>query len=235
MFFADHLAHSLQVDHIMRVVERSTLPVIRTCLPQRELPAVPEMPDWATPVPARRSGYVQFVHVEQLLASRPRQSGSTWAAAAGRGARGGRHAAGMGVAGRRRQRPAPPPDSARPRPLDAAVRIGFERTLEQDPGFGLRQLVDAACKALSPAVNDPYTAIQAIEHLSVLLLPRSPAARSGIAPRTCRARSQWPSPARSFAGHLALGVGLIRALRGERADGRADPAAPVELLRGCHG
>jgi uncharacterized membrane protein len=44
--------------------------------------------------------------------------------------------------------------------LDAAVRIGFERTLEQDPGLGLRQLVDPACKALSPAVNDPYTAIQ---------------------------------------------------------------------------
>jgi uncharacterized membrane protein len=52
--------------------------------------------------------------------------------------------------------------------LDAAVRIGFERTLEQDPGLGLRQMVGPACKALSPAVNNPYTAIQAIEHLSVL-------------------------------------------------------------------
>ena len=52
--------------------------------------------------------------------------------------------------------------------LDAAVRIGFERTLEQDPGLGLRQLVDLACKALSPAINDPYTAIQAIERLAVL-------------------------------------------------------------------
>ena len=29
VFFADHLAHSIQVDHILRVVERSTLPVIR--------------------------------------------------------------------------------------------------------------------------------------------------------------------------------------------------------------
>ena len=48
------------------------------------------------------------------------------------------------------------------------MRIGFERTLEQDPGLGLRQLVDLACKALSSAINDPYTAIQAIERLSVL-------------------------------------------------------------------
>jgi uncharacterized membrane protein len=40
------------------------------------------------------------------------------------------------------------------------VRIGFERTLEQDPGLGLRQLIDPACKALSPAVNDPYCALR---------------------------------------------------------------------------
>jgi uncharacterized membrane protein len=49
-----------------------------------------------------------------------------------------------------------------------SVRIGFERTLEQDAAFGIRQLVDVACKALSPAVNDPYTAVQAIDHLTVI-------------------------------------------------------------------
>ena len=66
------------------------------------------------------------------------------------------------------------PGRSRPRPggvrpaLDASVRIGFERTLEQDAAFGIRQLVDMACKALSPAVNDPYTAVQAVDHLSVI-------------------------------------------------------------------
>jgi uncharacterized membrane protein len=39
----------------------------------------------------------------------------------------------------------------------------------QDVLFGLRRLVDIANRALSPAVNDPYTAIQAVHHLSVLL------------------------------------------------------------------
>jgi uncharacterized membrane protein len=48
------------------------------------------------------------------------------------------------------------------------VRIGFERTIEQDIGFGIRQQIDIACKALSPAVNDPYTAVQAIDHLTVV-------------------------------------------------------------------
>jgi uncharacterized membrane protein len=48
------------------------------------------------------------------------------------------------------------------------VQIGFERTQQQDAALGIRQLVDMACKALSPAVNDPYTAVQAIGHLSVI-------------------------------------------------------------------
>jgi uncharacterized membrane protein len=54
-------------------------------------------------------------------------------------------------------------------PVHDTVRIGFERTAEQDVAFGIRQLADIAVKALSPAVNDPYTGIQALEHISVLL------------------------------------------------------------------
>ena len=49
------------------------------------------------------------------------------------------------------------------------MTIGFERTMVQDVPFGLRRLVDIGNKALSPAVNDPYTGIQAVQHLSVLL------------------------------------------------------------------
>jgi hypothetical protein len=49
------------------------------------------------------------------------------------------------------------------------VVIGFERTMVQDVAFGLRRLVDIGNKALSPAINDPYTGIQAVHHLSVLL------------------------------------------------------------------
>jgi hypothetical protein len=88
------------------------------------------------------------------------------AASAGRGAHRGRLDPGLGLAGIARG--SGTYSSLLVKPLDAAVRIGFERTLEQDPALGLRQLVDVACKALSPAVNDPYTAVQAIEHLTVL-------------------------------------------------------------------
>lgn len=47
--------------------------------------------------------------------------------------------------------------------------IGFEPTMVQDVPFGLRRLVDIGNKALSPTINDPYTGIQAVQHLSVLL------------------------------------------------------------------
>jgi uncharacterized membrane protein len=47
--------------------------------------------------------------------------------------------------------------------------LGLERTMEQDPAFGFRQIVDIAVRGLSPAVNDPTTAVQCLDHLHDLL------------------------------------------------------------------
>jgi uncharacterized membrane protein len=55
------------------------------------------------------------------------------------------------------------------RKLQAAVAFGPERTLEQDPMFAFRILVDIALKALSPAINDPTTAVVAIDQVHRLL------------------------------------------------------------------
>jgi uncharacterized membrane protein len=54
--------------------------------------------------------------------------------------------------------------------LHGCVAVGPERTLEQDPGFAFRILVDIASKALSPAVNDPTTAVLALDQIDHLLL-----------------------------------------------------------------
>ena len=51
----------------------------------------------------------------------------------------------------------------------SAVRLSDERTFEQDPKYPLRLLVDIAIKALSPAINDPTTAVQAIDQIEDLL------------------------------------------------------------------
>ena len=50
------------------------------------------------------------------------------------------------------------------------VAVGPERTLEQDPRFAFRIIVDIANKALSPAINDPTTAVLAIDQIHRLLL-----------------------------------------------------------------
>jgi uncharacterized membrane protein len=52
----------------------------------------------------------------------------------------------------------------------AAVNLGRGRTLYQDPAFGLRQLADIAAQALSPAVNQPPTAVLVIDSLEDILL-----------------------------------------------------------------
>jgi uncharacterized membrane protein len=52
----------------------------------------------------------------------------------------------------------------------AGLNLGRTRTLYQDPSYGLRQLVDIAAQALSPAVNQPTTAVQVIDRLEDLLL-----------------------------------------------------------------
>lgn len=50
-----------------------------------------------------------------------------------------------------------------------ALTVGMERTFDQDPELALRLLADIALRALSPAVNDPTTAVQALDRIDALL------------------------------------------------------------------
>jgi uncharacterized membrane protein len=61
------------------------------------------------------------------------------------------------------KRSAPLPD------LTDWIRISSERTLSRDLGFGLRQLIDVAARALSTGINDPATAVQVLDHVHGLL------------------------------------------------------------------
>jgi uncharacterized membrane protein len=61
------------------------------------------------------------------------------------------------------------------RPIDErrlirGIELGEGRTFEQDPKYAIRLLVDIAIKALSPAINDPTTAVQALDQIEDLLL-----------------------------------------------------------------
>jgi uncharacterized membrane protein len=220
VFFADHLVHSIQVDAIMESVQRNTLAVIEDGLLTGGQEA-PETPPWAVPVVSRRSGYVQAVQPGKLLPHAAQHE-----ACLRLRPRVGEHVvAGTTLAWIWRPSPDDPAPDPRDftRTLEAGVRIGFERTLQQDAAFGIRQLVDVACKALSPAVNDPYTAVQAVDHLSVIFcaLARRPlgthVARDGSATVII--------PARRFPDYLSVMCGLIRRY------GAGEPTVAHALLR----
>jgi uncharacterized membrane protein len=93
--------------------------------------------------------------------------------------------------------------------LRAAVHLGKERVLDDDPGFGLRQLVDIAERALSPGINDPTTAVQVIDQLHDLLrlLAARPLPERQTLGEDGRLAVHVPQP--TFEDHLHLAVDEI--------------------------
>jgi uncharacterized membrane protein len=225
VFFVHHLAHSIQIDEIMRSVERRTLSVIGHDLPSQGVTAepLPSLAPWVVAVPSYRSGWVQTMHPEML---RPLAQAQDLVATVST------------MVGEYVVEGAPllwlcPPSSgaASPDPstfraaLPAAVRVGFERTAEQDVAFGIRQLADIAVKALSPAINDPYTAIQSLEHLGVLLatLVGRPLGNQRVYDDAGVLRVI--APGRDLSYYLELATGQIRRY------GCAEPRVDRALLR----
>jgi uncharacterized membrane protein len=89
--------------------------------------------------------------------------------------------------------------------LRMAVAFGPERTLEQDPLFGFRILVDIGLKALSPAINDPTTGVLALDQIQRLLhaVGRRHLQGEVIADRDGEPRVIWRTPDWQDFVHLA--------------------------------
>jgi uncharacterized membrane protein len=85
-----------------------------------------------------------------------------------------------------------------------------ERTIDQDPAFGIRITVDIASLALSPAVNDPTTAVQVIDHLGETLRVLGNADLATHAPLGACARSLVIVPTRSWDDRVILACTEIR-------------------------
>ena len=94
--------------------------------------------------------------------------------------------------------------------LSQMVAFGAERTLEQDPAFAFRIMVDIASRALSPAINDPTTAVLALDqlHRDLLYLGRKQLDRGSATDREGRLRLVYPTP--QWEDFVALAVSEIR-------------------------
>jgi uncharacterized membrane protein len=231
IYFIHHLAHSIQIDTIMSQIQRETREVIDDVYPhasgglERE-ERCPDPPADATVLTAVTSGYIQAIQPAPLVDAAARHELVVRLTR-----RVGDHVvAGTPIAWAwHRSSDQPPPQPALLEEAIAdAVQVGFERTMVQDVLFGLRRLVDTANRALSPAINDPYTAIQAVHHLTVLLCSL---ARRRLGDRLCRDREgtvRVAVPLPDFAEYLVRSTAQIRRF------GAAEPAVMrslVQLLR----
>ena len=78
---------------------------------------------------------------------------------------------------------------------------------EADPAGALRTLVDVALKALSPAINDPARAVQALDHIEDLLVMLIPLAPSGTG---MSGDALLRHPVRTWADYVCVGTDEIR-------------------------
>jgi uncharacterized membrane protein len=169
IYFIHHIAKSIQLPEVIASIARDLTDAIGEYLPTDDAlvapvfrPSLPELlvrlDDEGVPVPATESGYLQFVGRDELVAIasdadsvirltyRPGHFvlaggplATVWPASAAPLVAGG---------------------------LAAAHITGAQRTLLQDPIFAIDQLVEIAIRALSPAVNDTFSALTCIDWLS---------------------------------------------------------------------
>ncbi len=164
--FIDHSAHSMDISTILQDVEDEAIAQIRREWqkpdPSTSPPSLPQRPsDPAHVVRFDRSGWVQQIDLDKAIGCIP--AGQTmWVETyPGRYAIEGTPIGDLSSV--------PDDADAFERAVLASIRTGDTRTMQQDVSFGLRQLADVALKALSPGINDPTTAQDAIFHSTAVL------------------------------------------------------------------
>lgn len=166
VYFIHHIATRMQVSSIAAAVARETLDeVARQAAASRERNVphrrgdVPDGP--GAIVPAGKSGYLQYVEHDDLLELAEREDAVVRITAA---------------SGEWVQQDAPLFEvwGERSDGLDGELRrlvsLGDQRVVFQDIDFGVQQLVDIAVKALSPGVNDPTTARNALHRIGEIVV-----------------------------------------------------------------
>lgn len=98
------------------------------------------------------------------------------------------------------------PERLDQRAVHRALTLGKDRTMDQDVAFGIRQLVDIGEKALSPGINDPTTAVQALDQLHDLLRRLATRELPSGEHRDDSGRLRVSGPARDLGEYLDLAL-----------------------------
>jgi uncharacterized membrane protein len=223
IYFINHISQSISVNHIVDRIARETELVIEELMPDRR--GTFPLAEHSEPAPAcdgaligRRSGYIRYVDIHRLLTL-----AQTYRVYVHLERRVGQFVpAGVPLA---RISKAQRVGGEHAVHFIAAFDIGPTRTMQQDVEFGIIQIVDIALRAMSPAVNDPSTAISCVDQLSRILIVwitrRPPPSRYYAPPHVQRLFVPWMS----FDGLLDSAFEQIRHYAA------ADVAVSLRLMR----
>ena len=225
VYFIHHITQAIRVESILNGVCRDTLKAMSGLTPPDAVTTIEpgEAPPTAITVKARESGYVQGFLPRHVT----KAASDTDAVVRFRHRTGSHVTAGTTLAW------AWPNGStfdadAIDAAANASVVVGGGRTLEQDVAFGVRQLADIALRALSPGVNDPTTAADAIGRISVVLARLAEEHLGWWTFADERGAVRAIVPARKFGEYLELVVPQILLY------GAQDPTAMCALVELLH-
>jgi uncharacterized membrane protein len=169
LFFIHHISRAISVNHIVDRIASETEAVIDELMPWPHRPDRTEGDDprggykWETTLASGVSGYIRFIDGQRLVELAKAYHVKVDVL---------RHVGHFVPAGvplmMLSKGDRMPPDGNQE--LLGAFDFGPTRTLQQDVEFGVLQIVDIALKAISPAVNDPTTAIGSVDQLSRILI-----------------------------------------------------------------
>ena len=169
LFFIHHISQAISVNHIVDRIAEETEAMIDAMMPSphrlNQLKQTEPLRSNPSEVAflSDASGYIRFVDTRRLVAVAKHYHVSI------RVLRRVGHfvPAGIPLVMVSKGNRLPPEGAAE---MLAAFDFGPARTLQQDVEFGVLQIVDIALKAISPAVNDPTTAIGCVDQLSRVLI-----------------------------------------------------------------
>jgi uncharacterized membrane protein len=172
IFFIHHISIRIQASSIIAEAAHETIAAVDHAFPEESGDADDEgayesaatsfaEQEW-TALPAQRTGYIQSFDGDALLAF-ARKHGLIVRMERSIGEFVVEGAALVSMNG------ASTVDEETATELNAVYEIGRHRTVQQDPGYGIRQIVDVALKALSQGINDSTTAVMCVDYLSAIL------------------------------------------------------------------
>ena len=164
VFFVYRVTTSMRVESILRRVRDRTVDAVerRRAGDADDDPAeIPAPPADGIPIRSRRSGYYADINWERVEAFAPDEPCQVWIVVAP----GDFVTVGSPVAVVTGQAGGGTVDDDTADDIESWLRFDSERWIEADFSYGVRNLVDVALKGLSPGVNDPTTAMMAIERI----------------------------------------------------------------------